>query len=141
MPQSVLTYLVTGSYSFSLEEQTFTKSKFLLFITDDLNKTIQFYHPNPTTTTTTTTKTTTTTNHTDQSIDLFSAIPLANSQPPWNPQDHSSPPSDFFEPSLKNHPLPTNAWWQNLGNFLSSPKDQLIWRCFLGIFNSSEKRT
>ena len=111
-------YLVTRPYSFAFKEQTFTKSKFLLFITDDLNKTIQSYHPNPTTTTTTTT----TTNPTDQSIDLFSDIPLANSQPPWNPQDHSSPPSDFFEPSLKNHPLPTNAWWQNLGNFLSSAR-------------------
>ena len=97
---------------------------FFLFIADDLNKTIQFYHPNPTDPTTTTTTTTTTTDPTTDPPtnpnDLFSDIPLTNSQPPWNPQDHSSPPSDFFEPSLKNHPLPTNAWWQNLGNFLSS---------------------
>ena len=91
-----------------------------------MNKTIQFYHPNPTDPTTTTTDPTTdpTTDSTNPANpnDLFSDIPLTNSQPPWNPQDHSSPPSDFFEPSLKNHPLPTNAWWQNLGNFLSSAR-------------------
>ena len=98
-----------------------------------MNKTIQFYHPNPTDPTTTTTDPTTdpTTDSTNPANpnDLFSDIPLTNSQPPWNPKDHSSPPSDFFEPSLKNHPLPTNAWWQNLGNFLSRYRIKVVGFC------------
>ena len=93
-----------------------------------MNKTIQFYHPNPTDPTTTTTDPTTDPTNPANPIDLFSDIPLTNSQPPWNPQDHSSPPSEFFEPSLKNHPLPTNAWWQNLGNFLASARIKVVIR-------------
>ena len=108
-------------YFLFIKKKSFTKSKLLSCITDDLNKTIQSYHPSPT----------------DQSIDLFSDIPLANSQPPWNPQDHSSPPSDFFEPSLKTHPLPTNAWWQNLGNFLYIARITDCGRPMKPIFNDT----
>ena len=48
-------------------------------------------------------------------VDIFSKEPLSDIEPPWNAQDHSSPPGDLFDPHLLENPLPTNTWWLNLG--------------------------
>ena len=48
-------------------------------------------------------------------VDIFSNEPLSSIEPPWNAQDHSSPPGGLFAGNLLGKPLPTNAWWLNLG--------------------------
>ena len=51
-----------------------------------------------------------------QAVDIFSKQPLSDIEPPWNAQDHSSPPGDLFDPHLLEIPVPTNTWWLNLGS-------------------------
>ena len=50
-----------------------------------------------------------------KTIDLFNPEPLSSKAPLWKAQEHSSKPSDFFDTSLLDHPLPTNAWWESIG--------------------------
>ena len=38
--------------------------------------------------------------------------------PEYDRIEHSKPPGGFFSPALRTgKPLPTNAWWQNLGKY------------------------
>ena len=32
--------------------------------------------------------------------------------------DHSFPPSDLYADNLRSGPVPTNAWWENLGKVM-----------------------
>ena len=48
-------------------------------------------------------------------VEIFSFEPLSYNEPPWNPQEHSSPPGNLFAQEFIGKPLPTNTWWLNLG--------------------------
>ena len=48
-------------------------------------------------------------------LELFTDEPLSTEAPKWSSKVHSSPPGPLWDPQLKTSPLPTNAWWSNLG--------------------------
>ena len=46
-------------------------------------------------------------------IEILTNEPLGTSQP-WNAAIHPLSPTNLIADYLKEKPLPTNAWWQNL---------------------------
>ena len=57
-----------------------------------------------------------------KTIEIFNSEPLSDKAPLWDTQEHSLKPSDFFDSSFLDHPLPTNAWWESIGMYFFPQK-------------------